>query len=38
MIMDRKILEKAKKLQALVERGEMGEALEAGIKKALSLL
>lgn len=27
--MDRKILEKAKKLQALVERGEMGEALAA---------
>lgn len=31
--MDRKILEKAKKLQALVERGEMGEALAA--KRAL---
>lgn len=27
--MDRKIIEKAKKLQALVERGEMGEALAA---------
>lgn len=34
--MDRKILEKAKKLQALVERGEMGEALAA--KRALDAL
>lgn len=34
--MDRKILEKAKKLQALVERGEMGEAKAA--KRALDAL
>jgi hypothetical protein len=34
--MDRKTLEKAKKLQALVERGEMGEALAA--KRALDAL
>lgn len=34
--MDRKIIEKAKKLQALVERGEMGEALAA--KRALDAL